>query len=214
MSARRNRRSTRIVAATRQKVDTDQRERFTKGMAKKKAQKKSGKRTPRIRFLKTVKFDQIKREKYLELLRHGGRKIKSAEMIGITRQCLWDHITSDPAFAEKVSEAQAAGKNWIVECVEVAHFQSALDGDAVAQKHILKKMDPENWGDHIGCAPAGSVKVGVGVKVDGAANGVAVDWSAMTEAPEELDPVDEKIRLLEHKPEANGEKNGEANGSK
>ena len=91
----------------------------------------------------SVKFDAIKREAYLELLREGGRRGASAVAVGITRQMVAVYAKENPEFADEVSKAEMEAN----ELVEDALFQAARSGNTTAMQVWLYNRNPDRWAD-------------------------------------------------------------------
>ncbi len=89
------------------------------------------------------KFDTIKRNEYLELLRQGHTRGLAASLVGIHRATVSTHMKKDSEFAEAVSEAEsdAIGK------VENALFEAATSGNVTAIQVYLYNRNPERWAD-------------------------------------------------------------------
>ena len=115
--------------------------------------KKQSPQNPRPR---KTKFDAIKREKYLDLLREGGRRQASAHAVGVDHKTVTKAMDSDPDFAAAVSLAEANAN----EIIENALFKSAkgywkgegeqrryYPGNVTAQQVWLYNRNPEKWKD-------------------------------------------------------------------
>jgi len=89
------------------------------------------------------KFDSIKKDEYLELLRQGHTRGLAASLVGIHRATVSTHMKKDNGFAEAVSEAEsdAIGK------VENALFEAANSGNVTAIQVFLYNRDPKRWSD-------------------------------------------------------------------
>ncbi|MFC1929742.1 class I SAM-dependent methyltransferase [Chloroflexota bacterium] len=89
------------------------------------------------------KFDSIKKDEYLELLRQGHTRGLAASLVGIHRATVSTHMKKDKGFAEAVSEAEsdAIGK------VENALFEAAISGNVTAIQVYLYNRNPERWAD-------------------------------------------------------------------
>lgn len=90
-----------------------------------------------------AKLDTIKKEKYLDLLREGGRRGASAKVVGVHRHTIANHMKKDKAFAKAVSEAEMEAH----ELIEDALFQAALAGNVTAQQVYLYNRMPDKWAD-------------------------------------------------------------------
>ncbi len=89
------------------------------------------------------KFDSIKKDEYLALLRQGHTRGLAASLVGIHRATVSIHMKKDSGFAEAVSEAEsdAIGK------VENALFEAAISGNVTAIQVYLYNREPERWAD-------------------------------------------------------------------
>ena len=89
------------------------------------------------------KFDSIKKDEYLELLRQGHTRGLAASLVGIHRATVSIHMKKDNGFSEAVSEAEsdAIGK------VENALFEAATSGNVTAIQVYLYNRNPERWAD-------------------------------------------------------------------
>ena len=89
------------------------------------------------------KFDSIKKDEYLELLRQGHTRGLAASLVSIHRATVSIHMKKDKEFAGAVSEAEsdAIGK------VENALFQAAISGNVTEQQVYLYNRNPERWTD-------------------------------------------------------------------
>ena len=89
------------------------------------------------------KFDTIKRNEYLGLLRQGHTRGLAASLVGIHRATVSIHMKKDSGFAEAVSEAEsdAVGK------VENALFEAAISGNVTAIQVYLYNRNSERWAD-------------------------------------------------------------------
>lgn len=101
--------------------------------------RKSGKATKVHRN----KFDSIKKEEYLALLRQGHTRGLAASLVGIHRATVSIHMKKDNGFAKAVSEAEsdAIGK------VENALFEAAIGGNITAIQVYLYNRNPDRWTD-------------------------------------------------------------------
>lgn len=77
-----------------------------------KAEKRGRERTAMAGWRKELqasklKFDDVQKGIYLNVLRKTGRKMASARAAGVSAQCVADHIQNDPFFDEAVQEALA-----------------------------------------------------------------------------------------------------------
>lgn len=90
-----------------------------------------------------AKLDTIKKEKYLELLREGGRRGASAKVVGVHRHTIANHMKKDKAFAKAVSEAEMDAN----EIIEDAMFEAARSGNTTAMQVWLYNRCPDRWAD-------------------------------------------------------------------
>ena len=113
-------------------------------------------KTPKIPGPKKGKFDDIKRERFLELLKEGGRRLSTCQAIGIDYKTFQRAMELDPAFGEAVSMAEATAN----EVIENALYESAkgywkgegeqrryYPGNVTAQQVWLYNRNPEKWKD-------------------------------------------------------------------
>ena len=115
---------------------------------------------------KPYKFDTIKKDEYLELLRQGHTRGLAVSLVGIHRATVSTHMKKDTVFAEAVSEAEsdAIGK------VENALFEAAISGNVTAIQVYLYNRDPKRWTDKRNIRLAGEGGGPIEVKeVDGRA---------------------------------------------
>lgn len=89
------------------------------------------------------KFDALKREAFLDLLRKGIRRVNACKKVGITRPTFNKCMNNNPKFAEEVSQAEMDAN----ELIEQALFNTALKGNPTAQQVWLYNRDPERWSD-------------------------------------------------------------------
>ena len=110
-----------------------------KSIQVKKVKEKSGKAGEAHRN----KFDSIKKDEYLALLRQGHTRGLAASLAGIHRATASIHMKKDTGFSEAVSEAEsdAIGK------VENALFEAAISGNVTAIQVYLYNRNPERWTD-------------------------------------------------------------------
>ena len=89
------------------------------------------------------KFDRLKKDEFLELLREGMRRGKAAGEVGVNRATVQRHMNRYPTFADEVSEAEMHAD----EEVEDALYQAAISGNVVAIQVWLYNRRPERWQD-------------------------------------------------------------------
>jgi len=92
---------------------------------------------------RSVKFDTLKREKYLELLAAGGRRCASARAVGVSYETTRQYRYANPDFQELVELAEQEAN----EKVETALFDAALAGNVTACLAWLYSRCPERWRD-------------------------------------------------------------------
>lgn len=88
-------------------------------------------------------FDDIKKEKYLDLLRDGIGRSVAIKTIGLSRQVLANHRNKYPEFKDEESRAEV----FACERVENALFQSAIGGNVTAIQVWLYNRMPDRWSD-------------------------------------------------------------------
>jgi hypothetical protein len=87
------------------------------------------------------KFDDIKKETFLELLRNGATRTTAAAAVGMTRQGIWSHTQKHPAFEELISRAEMVADA----DVENALFMKARSGNVSAMIFWLKNRQSASW---------------------------------------------------------------------
>lgn len=125
-----------------------------------------------------VKFGTIKKERYLKLLREGGRRGASAKTIGIHRETVRAHMKADKDFAKAVNQAETEAH----ELIEDALFQAALAGNVTAQQVYLYNRMPDKWADRRRLEHTG--KPGEPVKIEVSYEGSATKGGAEEAARE------------------------------
>lgn len=90
-----------------------------------------------------VKFDDKKKQAYLDLLQQGGRRHASARAVGITPQTVVNHMHADPTFAEAVSLAEMEADDEVEDALRTA----AISGNVTAALAWLYSRRPERWQD-------------------------------------------------------------------
>ena len=111
---------------------------------------------------KPYKFDSIKKDEHLALLRQGHTRGLAASLVGIHRATVSIHMKKDRGFAKAVSEAEgdAVGK------VENALFEAATSGNVTAIQVYLYNRDPRRWSDKRNIQIAGEGGGPIQVEVD------------------------------------------------
>lgn len=90
-----------------------------------------------------LKFDALKKATYVALIRQGLRRTHAAELIGVSHAAVTEHMKRFSEFEDAVSEAEMAR----VDEVEEALFETALNGNVVAQQTVLFNRRPDQWAD-------------------------------------------------------------------
>lgn len=86
-----------------------------------------------------MKFDNDRRAKYLALRRRGVPHGRASEGCGVTRQCVFNHITNDENFARAVKDAEESATDE----VESVLWKRAVGGDFRAIDKWLSAKRPE-----------------------------------------------------------------------
>lgn len=97
----------------------------------------------RYRHRGAVKFDALKREAFIGYVRMGVRRVRASEMVGVHYSTVADALNRDPDFAADVSIAEMAR----VDEVEEALFETAINGNVVAQQVVLYNKRSDEWAD-------------------------------------------------------------------
>lgn len=92
---------------------------------------------------RSVKFDTLKKEKYLELLAAGGRRYASAQAVGVCYETIRNYRIDNPDYDKLVSLAEMQANDM----VEDALFQQALKGNVTACLAWLYSRCPDRWQD-------------------------------------------------------------------
>ena len=90
-----------------------------------------------------AQFGSDKRERYLELLREGARRMTAAEAVVVSYSTVWRAMQSDTEFQTAVNQAEMRAN----ELVEDALFHSATNGNVTAMQVWLYNRNPEDWRD-------------------------------------------------------------------
>lgn len=88
-----------------------------------------------------TRFDEVRRQTYLQLIRQGYRRVKSAELVGVSYRCVVDRMRTDEDFHNALLEAEEAR----IDEVEEALFESAISGNVTAQQVVLFNRRPDQW---------------------------------------------------------------------
>jgi hypothetical protein len=90
------------------------------------------------------KFDNYKKAMYVELIRRRVRRVKAAEMVGVSYETVMDHFKRFPGFLRDVSEAEMC----VLDEVEESLYANAIEGrNVVAQQVVLFNRRPDEWSD-------------------------------------------------------------------
>src|SRR5712692_6464675 len=89
------------------------------------------------------KFGILKRAKYLQLLRKGGRREASARACGVSPDLIYLLKKEDAEFAEEAEKAEMEANS----LVENALFKAAIHGNVVACQVWLYNRAPDRWTD-------------------------------------------------------------------
>lgn len=90
-----------------------------------------------------VKFDALKREAFIGYVRMGVRRVRASEMVGVHYSTVAEALNRDPQFAADVSIAEMAR----IDEVEEALYETAINGNVVAQQVVLYNRRPDEWAD-------------------------------------------------------------------
>lgn len=90
-----------------------------------------------------LRFDRVRREEYLDLLRNGVRRGMAARQVGITSRTVQRWRIRHPKFGAKEIEAEMEAN----EQVEDALFQAASSGNTTAMIFYLTNREPDRWSD-------------------------------------------------------------------
>jgi predicted transcriptional regulator len=90
-----------------------------------------------------TRFDAVKKAAYVRYVRQGIRRVRASELCGVTYSTVREHMHKDEDFARDVSEAEMAR----LDEVEEAMYQTAIQGNVVAQQVVLYNRRPDEWAD-------------------------------------------------------------------
>lgn len=90
-----------------------------------------------------LRFDKVRREEYLDLLRNGMGRQMAARQVGMTPRTPQRWRLRHPKFAQREAEAEMEAH----EQVEDALFQAASSGNTTAMIFYLTNRAPERWAD-------------------------------------------------------------------
>lgn len=82
-------------------------------------------------------------ERFLELLAKSANVSRSARDAGISRQYVYDKLRNDPAFAERVAQAEEEA----IEELEAVARERAIAGSDLLIMFLLKAAKPEKYRD-------------------------------------------------------------------
>lgn len=94
-----------------------------------------------------VKFTPTKRDEFLESLRDVPNVSRACRMVGITTRVAYNHRRDDPEFAAAWQEALDNGNSQLVDNIEMAMIQKALQGDKHLLMFLAKHLNPQKYGD-------------------------------------------------------------------
>ena len=89
------------------------------------------------------KFDDAKKDRYIELITDGVTRTNAAGAVGISRDTLARHRRENAEFALRESEAEMTPKAE----VEKSLYQAAISGNVTAQQVYLYNRDASQWAD-------------------------------------------------------------------
>lgn len=90
-----------------------------------------------------LKFDDLKKATYVSLIRQGVRRVHASELVGVSYPTVLEHLDRFPAFADEVSQAEMAR----IDEVEEALYETALNGNVIAQQVVLFNRRADEWAD-------------------------------------------------------------------
>ena len=88
------------------------------------------------------RFDVVARSRYLDYLRQGRSRTRSARSVGVSPRTVQRRMATDPEFRLLVLEAEGEAD----EAVEQSLYKRAIGGDVAAQKFWLQRRRPTEWG--------------------------------------------------------------------
>ncbi len=83
---------------------------------------------------RSKKFDSDAQERYLELIRQGGRRCASMEALGMSYQNLYAHIDQHPEFVAEIQKAECAASESVANML----LESCKKGNTQAQIYWLQ----------------------------------------------------------------------------
>lgn len=81
---------------------------------------------------KPYKFNEERRQKFLQVLRQGESRQTACETVGLSRVTVWLHVRKDAEFESAIHDAEMAGSQLRMEKVKDAHFEAAESGNVAA----------------------------------------------------------------------------------
>jgi hypothetical protein len=131
-----------------------------------------------------IRFDAIKKAEVLRLIREEGYgKCAAAKQVGIHVSTFWNHLKSDPEFADDLSRAEMKGTGVKVENVEGALYNTALAGNVTAQQVYLYNKAGDTWKDRRNLQVTGEITVEASARVLSLALGLPIE-NILPRAPE------------------------------
>ena len=94
-------------------------------------------------FERRPKFDQPKKDSYLEHLREGAGRHQAAHHVGVHPSTVSRHMTRDPEFAQEVSLAERMADDEVVNALYLA----ATSGNVTAIQVWLYNRRTDEWAD-------------------------------------------------------------------
>jgi len=91
------------------------------------------------------KFNENKKQEFLNFVRDGATISAAAAAVNITRQAVHEYKNRTPGFAEEISIA----KEEAVQEVEEALFLQAMSGHSTSMFFWLKNRAPDRWRDRV-----------------------------------------------------------------
>lgn len=89
------------------------------------------------------KFDNLKQDKYLDLIRQGVGRHSAARAVGLTPQAVCEYANREPSWKARVSQAEMEQ----VEAVEAALMRKCLEGNPSSIFFYLQNRAPDRWRD-------------------------------------------------------------------
>lgn len=98
---------------------------------------------PRVARGLPTRFDELRRASYVQMIRMGARRVKAAELIGVSYTTVRYHLERDEAFRAEVETAEEAR----IDEVEEALYAAAINGNVAAQQVVLYNRRSQDWAD-------------------------------------------------------------------